>query len=49
MNEHIVDFYTYCKTCKHETKAETESPCCECLADSTNQDSRKPTCWEKKS
>lgn len=43
----IVDF-TKCKDCKHEKKAEEEKPCCECLYEPTNINTRKPTKWEEK-
>lgn len=47
-NERFVDFYKYCKTCKHEKKKENEDPCWDCLNTPTNQDSRKPVEWVAK-
>ncbi len=40
--EKIVDFHTYCATCEHKDKAETEDPCFECLDDPTNTYTHKP-------
>lgn len=37
-----VDFYTYCRLCKYEGKAENDSPCWECLDQPYNINSRKP-------
>ena len=43
-----VYFHDYCKTCKHEKKAETEDPCWKCLENPVNVYSHKPTHWEGK-
>lgn len=45
-DDHFVDFFVYCKQCKHYEKEETEDPCVDCLENPTNQDSRKPTQFE---
>jgi len=49
MADKIVEFWVWCKRCKHNAVPETEDPCNECLADSVNEDSHKPTRWEEKS
>lgn len=43
-----VYFHQYCKTCKHELKAETEKPCRRCLDNPVNLYSNKPVDWEEK-
>lgn len=43
----IVDF-TKCKTCRYEEKKEFEEPCCDCLYEPTNINTRKPIKWEEK-
>lgn len=43
-----VYFSQYCKTCKHEKKAEIDDPCDECLNTPANVYSHKPIKWEKK-
>lgn len=43
-----VYFHQYCKTCKHELKAETEKPCRHCLDNPVNLYSNKPVDWEEK-
>lgn len=45
----IVDFKTYCKTCKHKDKADMDEPCDLCLDNPTNLHSQKPIKWEKPS
>ena len=47
-SEKIVDFHKYCGSCKHFDKKESEDPCYDCLAESTNTDSHKPVKWEEK-
>lgn len=42
----FVDFYSHCKSCKHCSKKETESPCDECLEEPVNAYSSKPVRWE---
>lgn len=37
-----VYFHEFCKTCKHEKKAETEDPCYDCLMEPVNLYSHKP-------
>lgn len=44
----FVEFSTYCHTCKHEDKKESEDPCYDCLDNPTNIDSHKPVNWEQK-
>ena len=44
----FVDFFTYCKTCKHEKYPEEAVPCSECLSEPVNQNSSKPVCWKEK-
>ena len=44
----IVDYYKYCKTCKHKNKAENEDPCWDCLTIPVNEDSHKPINYEEK-
>lgn len=43
-----VYFHEFCKTCKHEKKAETDDPCWKCLENPVNVYSHKPTHWEEK-
>ena len=43
-----VDFKTYCKTCRHCDKKETEDPCDDCLSELVNTYSHKPVFWEAK-
>ena len=47
-HELFVYFDQYCKTCKHETLAEEELPCAECLEHPVNLNSHKPVCHEEK-
>jgi hypothetical protein len=46
--EKFVDFFKFCKTCKHQRKSEEDDPCWECLKHPVNVNSRKPTEWEDK-
>lgn len=43
-----VYFDQYCKSCKHCSKKETESPCDECLEEPVNAYSNKPVRWEER-
>ena len=43
-----VRFDIYCKKCKHENESEFESPCCDCLAQGWNVNSKKPISFEEK-
>lgn len=45
-NFKIVDFYGYCKWCKHRLKTEGDDPCFECLGHSIMPDSQKPMHFE---
>lgn len=42
-----VDFYKYCKTCKHWNKLDYEYPCDECLDNPTNMNSHKPVNYQE--
>lgn len=42
----FVEFDQYCKTCRHEKLAESDSPCDECLEHPVNTESHKPVCYE---
>lgn len=44
----IADFDKYCKKCKHWEKGENEDPCFDCLCDSVNYNTHKPTKFEEK-
>ena len=44
----IVDFKTYCESCKYKDKKDYEDPCNECLDYGTNENSRKPVKYEVK-
>ena len=44
----FVDFGAYCAKCKHKDKADTESPCDDCLSNPTNLHTRVPIKFEKK-
>lgn len=46
INEKIVRFDIYCKTCKHKGKKEDLDPCNECLANGSGDGTRKPMYWE---
>lgn len=41
-----VDFYKYCKLCKHKDLDEDDMPCRECLCEAVNIQSRKPVRFE---
>lgn len=43
-----VDFEKYCKTCKYEKLEGFQSPCNECLENSMNIQTSKPTEWVEK-
>lgn len=45
--EKIVRFDIYCKTCKHKDLDEHLDPCNDCLAEGTNDNTRKPKYWEE--
>lgn len=47
MAKKLVDYWKYCKTCKHTDIIETEDPCNECLTTPVNEDSHKPINYEK--
>lgn len=47
-HELFVEFDQYCKTCRHEKLAETDSPCDECLKHPVNTDSNVPFCYERR-
>ncbi len=49
MAEKFVDFYKYCKKCKHKDKKEIEEPCDDCLEMPVNDDSHKPVLFEEDS
>lgn len=42
-----VRFDLYCPSCKHEDTAESEDPCCECLAIPARVDSHCPEKYDK--
>ena len=44
----IVDF-TWCLSCKHYELSEDEKPCCDCLNESSNEDSHRPVKYERES
>lgn len=44
----IVEYDKYCKDCRYEKLSEDDDPCFECLCDSVNVNSHKPTKWEEK-
>lgn len=41
-------YFTYCNSCKHKEKKDYETPCDECLSNSTNLYSHRPVKWEAK-
>lgn len=43
-----VYFHEYCKSCNHEKRKEHEDPCAECMSESTNLNTHRPTRYEKK-
>lgn len=42
----IVEFEKWCPTCIHCSEREEEEPCCTCLDNPVNDDSRKPMFWK---
>lgn len=42
----LVRFDEWCKKCKHAEKKESEDPCWDCLCNTVNYATRKPTKWE---
>ena len=44
----IVEFDQYCKSCKHEKLAESDSPCDECLEHPVNTDTNAPFYYERR-
>ena len=46
--EMFVNFDRYCPFCKHVTMDEVESPCEECLTETTNEYTDRPVKWEPK-
>ena len=47
ISEHIVEFDKYCKTCKYKDYPEEAIPCCDCLEDPVNSNSKIPTRYKK--
>lgn len=47
INEKIVEFDKFCKTCKHCDVKHFEDPCNECLDNPTNTNSKKPINYEE--
>lgn len=43
----FVDFYKYCKDCKHLEEKETDEPCNTCLDNPVNLHSQKPVKFEE--
>lgn len=48
IEDQMVDFHKYCKTCKHELLNENACPCNDCLDNPTNVETMKPVNWEPK-
>lgn len=46
--EKMVEFYKYCKKCKHEKLPDGEEPCNSCLTEPVNEDSVIPVKFEPK-
>lgn len=44
--DHIVEYENYCDHCKYKDIPDGAIPCDECLTDTVNKDSRKPTKYE---
>ena len=44
----IVEFDKWCEKCKYYDKKESEDPCWDCLCNTVNFASNKPTKWEEK-
>lgn len=42
-----VEYAVYCSKCKHRNKKENEDPCWDCLTESFNENSHKPTYFEE--
>jgi hypothetical protein len=45
---HIVDYETYCATCKHRDDDAFLDPCNDCLNEPVNADSKKPVYWSER-
>lgn len=43
----IVEYDVWCSQCKHDSKLESEDPCCDCLNLPANEDSHKPVYFEE--
>ncbi len=48
VEEHIVDYNTYCQNCKFKDSEDWKDPCHTCLSMPTNTNSRKPHYFEMK-
>lgn len=46
--EKIVEYFKYCKTCKHKDVKQEDEPCNSCLYAPVNEDSVVPVNYEKK-
>ena len=46
IKEQEVDYYKYCRDCKHISKKGTEDPCNECLTLFTNDNTDRPVLFE---
>lgn len=46
--EKFVDFEYWCPKCQHEKTADEDLPCRDCLENTVNQYSTKPTEWKEK-
>lgn len=45
--KHIVDFKTFCDICKYKDLKEEDEPCCDCLENPANEDSRRPVYFKE--
>lgn len=48
LRDKIVDFAQWCPKCRHRDLNENQEPCCDCLEEPVNTESRKPVRWKER-
>lgn len=43
----FVEFYRYCKKCKHSDRSEHKPPCSECISEPVREYSHRPAKYEE--
>lgn len=46
-NQHIVDYFKFCRKCKHWDKGKESDICSDCLEQNVRESSRKPVHYEE--